>query len=587
MMIMPDEEKLSSYLNKSKLISNANYEKKIRMAILGGFTLNGLEETMRVKCDEKKIQCTTYVSGYNQYNQEILDEKSQLYKFVPDITFLIIDSRNVFGELFFNPYSISAEERKRFIQNKSDEIINLAKTLVKKSNSKLILSNFSIPSYSPIGINETQEEFGLHDMIRSLNQNIKIGLRLESKIFIYDLNSFVTKFGENNVFNYKQFFYGDIRISLDYIPHLAQELVGYIMAVLGLIKKCIVLDLDNTLWGGIIGEDGFEGIKLGDDPIGRSYVEFQYNLLALNQRGILLAINSKNNFDDAIQVIKEHPNMILKEDNFACVRINWNDKVANMKEISSELNIGLDSMVFIDDDPVNIEYVRSNLPEIESIQMSADDCHNNSKHLKSMSALFPVLKITDEDKARNKMYLAQKKRTEFKTQVGNLEDFLKQLDISVNIKIADDFTIPRISQLTLKTNQFNLTTRRYQEEDIRKFSQDSEKIVGCAQIEDKFGDNGITGAYIINKDNELQWTIDTFLLSCRVIGRGVEDGILSHIIEKARRDGISQVRGEYIKTKKNQPAEIFFADFGFKKEGDFWIFDTKDQFKKPEHLVIS
>ena len=584
---MPDEEKLSSYLSKSKLISNSNYAKKIRISILGGFTLNGLEETMRVKCDEKKIQCTTYVSGYNQYNQEILDEKSQLYKFSPDITFLIIDSRNVFGELFLNPYSISVEERKRFIQNKSDEIINLAKTLVKKSKSKLILSNFSIPSYSPIGINETREEFGLYDMVGNLNQNIKIGLRLEPEIFIYDLNSFVTKFGENNVFDYKQFFYGDIRISLDYIPYLAQELMGYIIAVLGLVKKCIVLDLDNTLWGGIVGEDGFDGIKLGDDPIGRAYVEFQYNLLALNQRGVLLAINSKNNFDDAIHVIKEHPNMILKEDNFACVRINWNDKVVNMKEISDELNIGLDSMVFVDDDPVNIAYVRSNLPEVASIQMPADNCHNNARHLKSITALFDMLKLTDEDKARNRMYLEQRKRVEFKTHVGNLENFLKQMNISVNIKNADDFTIPRISQLTLKTNQFNLTTRRYQEEDIRKFSQDSKKIVECAQIEDKFGDNGITAAYIVNKDNEQQWTIDTFLLSCRVIGRGVEDGILSHIIEKARKDGISQVRGEYIKTEKNQPAENLFADFGFKKEGDFWIFDTNDQFKKPKHLVIS
>ena len=584
---MSDEKKLSSYITKSKLIPSSNSEKKIRIAILGGFTLNGLEETMRVKCDEKKIQCTTYVSGYNQYNQEILDEKSQLYKFSPDITFLIIDSRNALGEFFLNPYSISAEERKRFVEDKSNEIINLAKELVKKSKSKLIISNFNIPSYSPIGISETKEEFGLHDMIRSLNQNIKIGLSLEPEIIIYDLNSFITAFGEQKVFSYKQFFYGDIRISLDCIPYLAEELIGYVTAILGLSKKCIVLDLDNTLWGGIVGEDGFEGIKLGDDPVGRSYVEFQHNLLALNQRGILLAINSKNNFDDAIQVIKDHPNMVLKEDNFACVRINWNDKVVNMKEISDELNIGLDSMVFVDDDPANIEYVNSNLPEISSIHMSAEQCHNNSRSIRSLSSLFNVLKITDEDKTRNKMYLEQRKRSELKTQVGNLEEFLKQMGISVHIKNADDFTIPRISQLTLKTNQFNLTTRRYQEEDIRKFLQNSEKIVGCAQIQDKFGDNGITGAYIINKDNEQQWTIDTFLLSCRVIGRGIEDGILCHIIEKARKDGINQVRGEYIKTQKNKPAENFFENFGFKKEGDFWIFDTKNQFKRPEHLVIS
>ena len=536
---------------------------------------------------KKKIQCTTYVSGYNQYNQEILDEKSQLYKFSPDITFLIIDSRNALGKFFLNPYSISSEERKQFVEDKSNEIINLAKELVKKSKSKLVISNFNIPSYSPIGIGEVQEEFGLHDMIRSLNENIKIGLRPEPEIIIYDLNSFVTAFGEQKVFSYKQFFYGDIRISLDCIPYLAEELIGYVTAVLGLSKKCIVLDLDNTLWGGIIGEDGFEGIKLGDDPVGKSYVEFQHNLLALNQRGILLAINSKNNFDDAIQVIKDHPNMVLKEDNFSCIRINWNDKVVNMKEISDELNIGLDSMVFVDDDPANIEYVSSNLPEISSIHMPTEQCHNNSKSIRAISSFFNVLKITNEDKTRNKMYLEQRKRSELKTQVGNLEEFLKQMNISVHIKNADNFTIPRISQLTLKTNQFNLTTRRYQEQDIRKFSQNSEKIVGCAQIQDKFGDNGITGAYIVNKDNEQQWTIDTFLLSCRVIGRGIEDGILCHIIEKARKDGISQVRGEYIKTQKNQPAENFFKNFGFKKEGDFWVFDTKNQFKKPEHLVIS
>ena len=581
---MPDEEKLSSYLNKSKLISNSNYEKKIRIAILGGFTLNGLEETIRVKCEEQKIQCSSYVSGYDQYNQEIFDEKSQIYKFSPDITFLIIDSRNALGEIFLNPYSISVEERKQFVQNKSDEIINLVKTFTKKSKSKLIISNFSVPSYSPIGVNETREEFGLHDMIRSLNQNIKIGLRLEPEIYIYDLNSFVAKFGEDNVFNYKQFFYGDVRISLDHIPYLAEELIGYVKAVLGLNKKCIVLDLDNTLWGGIVGEDGFEGIKLGDDPVGRAYVEFQNNLLALNQRGIILAINSKNNFDDAIQIIKEHPNMILKEDNFACVRINWNDKVVNMKEISDELNIGLDSMVFFDDDPVNIEYVKSSIPSIETVLVS--DPSNSCEIIKSMND-FQVLKITSEDTTRSKMYLEQRKRNELKNEVGNLQDFLKQLKISVKIKNADKFTIPRISQLTLKTNQFNLTTRRYQEEHIRKFSQDSEKIVECAQIQDKFGDNGITGVYIVNKDNKQQWTIDTFLLSCRVIGRGVEDGILSHIIEKARDEGVSQVRGEYIKTKKNQPAENLFANFGFKKEGDFWVFDTKNHFKEPEHLVMS
>jgi len=581
---MFDEEKLSTYLNRSKLLTNVSYEKKIRIAILGSFTLNGLEETIRVKCADKKIQCSIYVAGYNQYNQEILNKKSELYKFSPDITFLIIDSRDILGELFLNPYSISVQERKNLETEKNDAIINLAQTFVANSKSKLILSNFSIPSYSPIGINEMKEEFGLHEMIGSLNHKIKTIFRSKPDIFIYDLNSFVTKFGEKNVFDYKQFFYGDVKVSLDHIPYLAEEFMGYIKAVLGLNKKCIVLDLDNTLWGGIVGEDGFEGVKLGDDPIGRAYVEFQRHLLALNQRGIILAINSKNNFDDAIEVIRNHPNMILKEDNFACFRINWNDKMVNIKEIAEELNIGLDSIVFFDDDPINRDYMRSTLPQVLTVELS--DSSSYSETLKSMND-FQVLKITNEDIKRSKMYLDQRKRTELQNQVGNLQDFLKQLNISVKIKKADEYTIPRISQLTLKTNQFNLTTRRYQEEDIRKFVNEKNKIVECAQIQDKFGDNGITCVYIVNKENQHEWLIDSFLLSCRVMGRGVEEALLGQIIKRAKTEGITKVKAEYIKTKKNKPTENFLSDFGFIKNGDVWIFETHKPIKKPEHLVIS
>ena len=581
---MFDEEKLSTYLNKAKLLSNIDFEKKIRIAILGSFTLNGLEETIRVKCTDKKIQSTTYVSGYNQYNQDILNENSELYRISSDIAFLIIDTRSVLGELFFNPYSISAKYRKQFVQTKSDEIINLVKIFVNKTQSKLVLSNFVIPTYSPFEINEAREEFGLQDMVRTLNQNIKTELGHNPEIYIYDLNSFVTKFGENNVFDYKQFFYGDVKISLDYIPYLAEECMGYIKAVLGLNKKCIVLDLDNTLWGGIVGEDGFEGIKLGDDPIGRAYVEFQHHLLALNQRGVILAINSKNNFDDAIEIIRKHPNMVLKEDNFACFRINWDDKVVNIKEIAEELNIGLDSIVFFDDDPINRDYMRTALPDVLTVELS--DSSSYSRTLKSMND-FQVLQITNEDVKRNKMYLDQRKRNELQKNIGNLQDFLKQLNISVKIKKADEYTIPRISQLTLKTNQFNLTTRRYQEEDIRKFVSNENKIVECAQIQDKFGDNGITSVYILNKENQQEWLIDTFLLSCRVMGRGVEEAILGQIIERAKMNGIKTVKAQYIKTKKNKPAENFLSDFGFVQDGGIWIFETKKPFKKLEHLVIS
>jgi FkbH-like protein len=239
-------------------------------------------------------------------------------------------------------------------------------------------------------------------------------------------------------------------------------------------------------------------------------------------------------------------------------------------------------MVFFDDDPVNREYMKSSMPKIQTVDISEPS--DSSKILKSMND-FHVLKITDEDTTRNKMYLDQRKRTELKIEVKNLQDFLKQLNTSVNIKNADKFTIPRISQLTLRTNQFNLTTRRYQEEDIRKFSQNKNKIVECAQIQDKFGDNGITAAYIIKK-NGTSWILDTFLLSCRIIGRGVEDAMLSQILKDAKNNGVEEFKAEFIHTSKNKPAENFLSDFGFKKQDKFWIYNLNNDIKSPNHLKV-
>jgi FkbH-like protein len=404
------------------------------------------------------------------------------------------------------------------------------------------------------------------------------------KIFIYDFNEFVRKFGEKNIFNYKQFFSGDIKISTEYIPQFVNELMGYIYAVVGISKKCIVLDLDNTLWGGVIGEDGFDNIKLGDNPVGRSFIEFQKRLLALNQRGIILAINSKNNFDDAIEVIQKHPNMIIKENNFACVKINWDDKVVNLQKIAEELNIGLDSMVFFDDDPINQEYVRESLPEVLVVDLPKD----SSQYAQIITEMkeFDVLKITEEDTKRSDMYLGQKKRKELENKVGDFNEFLKQMNIEVNLQKANSFSIPRISQLTLKTNQFNLTTKRYQEEEVSKFSSSNDKIVECVQVSDRFGDNGITGTYIIEKKNNDEWIIDTFLLSCRIMGRGVEEMMMNQIIEKAKLSGIKRIKGEFIPTAKNKPAENFYEELGFKKENEFWVFNTGGVMKKPEHIKV-
>jgi FkbH-like protein len=581
---MADEQKLSYYLNKAEELEGKNFEKKVRIAILSSFTINGLEETLRVKAAEKNIACVTYVGGYNQYNQEIFNDNNGLYKSSPEILFLLIDTRSLFGNLFYFPYSVTANERKSFVANKIIEIKNLASTFTSKTKSKLVIANFSIPNYSPHGIFETKTEYGFHKMIEDLNDKLSSQFANSESVFVYDFNGFVSKHGENNIFDYKQFLFGDMKISLDYIPYLAKDLFSYIIGYLGISKKCIVIDLDNTLWGGIVGEDGFNGIKLGPEPPGNAYTEFQRVLLSLCQRGVILAINSKNNYDDAIKVIKEHPYMILRENNFAALKINWADKVQNMKELASELNIGLDSMVFVDDDPVNREYMKLNMPQVLTLDLP-DDPSYYAETIRQMND-FNVLRITDEDAQRGRMYLEQRKRNELESSAPDLESFLKQLNLKITIKTANDFTIPRISQLTLKTNQFNLTTKRYQEEDIRKFSNDEKFLVGCAQVEDKFGNNGITGVFIVRKDNQKEWFLDTFLLSCRVMGREVEKGILGYIVKKAHENNIERIKAEFIPSQKNKPIEDFLPNSGFKKEGEYWVFKLNSTFSVPEYLTV-
>ena len=583
--IMVTEEKLSFYITKSKKLNISDFKRQTRIALLSNFTLDGLAETIKVKCGELNVGCDTFYGGYNRYNEEILNNKSNLYSFSPDLCFLILDIRNIFGDLFYSPYNLSVEKRKEFIQNKVNELVDLAKSFIEKSNSKLVVSNFVIPTYSSYGIFENKVDYGLQEMVFDLNYKLSNAWKNENSIYLYDLNGFVSRFGQNNVFDYKQYFFGDIKISLNYIPFLANDLLGFIKPVLGLNKKCIVLDLDNTLWGGIVGEDGFNGIKLSqNDPIGKAFIEFQKYLLSLHERGIILAVNSRNNSEDAMQVIKEHPDMVLREKHFSCLKINWNDKVTNLQEIAQELNIGIDSILFMDDDNVNRDFMREALPEVLTIELPNDP----SLYTQTLMELneFNVLKITDEDKKRGKMYLQQRERIEFKKSSINFEEYLKQLEIKIHIKKADEFTIPRISQLTLKTNQFNLTTKRYQEEEIMRFSQDKKKIVGCARIEDKFGDYGITGAFVVNKDNPEEWVMDTFLLSCRVIGRGVEEGILDYILNDAKKNNVKRLIGNFIPTKKNKPSESFLPNFGFKKEGNRWIYSLENHSKKPSHLLV-
>lgn len=327
-------------------------------------------------------------------------------------------------------------------------------------------------------------------------------------------------------------------------------------------KKCIILDLDNTLWGGIVGEDGYEGIKLSLSGTGAGFIAFQQALLDLYNKGVILAVNSKNNYEDAIKVIRNHPNMILRENNFAAMRINWNDKVSNLKELAKEINIGLDSMVFLDDDPTNRAQVKALLPQVETPEMPSD----SSDYTKFLIGLpyFTPAALTDEDKMRGNLYVTERLRRESEKSFDNQKDFLKSLGLELQI-FTDDFSqLARLSQLTGKTNQFNFNKHDLSEEDIMGLADNSKYRVFYGRLADRFGDYGIISFAVAVKKNPELWHIDQFLMSCRAIGRGVEEAFLAAMAKVAKDSQVKKISIAFSPTEKNLPAKYFFEKY-FKK----------------------
>lgn len=561
--------------------------KNIKIAILASSTIQGLKEVLFVKCYELGILPDISVGGYNQYNQEIIDEKSWLYDFKPELVILSIDTKAILGDTFFTYYQLTDQEREDLLDQIVQQCNALTHKITEKLNCKVIFHNLQVPSYSPLGILDNKQKLGFVEFVKTINLKAAELFKQDSKVFVFDYDGFCSKWGKKHILNYKMYYLGDIQIDFPYLSRLCQEYMAYIKPAVSLTKKCIVLDLDNTLWGGVIGEDGMEGIKLGPTPEGRPFVEFQKYLLSLYNRGVILAINSKNNEEDVTKVLREHPYMVLRENHFASIKANWNDKISNMKEIAEDLEIGLDSFVFFDDDPFNREVVKGSLPEVLTMDVPKDP----SLYLEALMELndFNSFQYSDEDKRRGQMYAEQRKRQELSKITTDITEYLKALEMVITLEQANSFTIPRISQLTQKTNQFNMTTKRYLEDDIKAFLQQGD-IVCSVKVVDKFGDNGITGVAIVKKELD-KWFIDSFLLSCRVIGRRVEETMIAYIFAKAKEEHATSIIAEFVPTKKNMLAKDFYKKNGFRlveeKEGrEVWEYLLEKEYAYPDFVKV-
>ncbi|MHA1983767.1 MAG: HAD-IIIC family phosphatase, partial [Candidatus Hodarchaeales archaeon] len=400
----------------------------IKIAVLSSYTIDPLLACLEVDIRLLNFLPQFYLAPFNQYRQQIIDTNSALYKFSPDLTILAIDIDSLISHDFFTNFpSLTDEEKKNELESVVSTLLSLINSFQENSRGFLLLNNFIVPSNSPLGLLETKSNFGLKNFYKKINNELEDKLVNNNRVFIIDFDSLASFFG----------------------TLLSKEYAGFIKAQKNLSKKCIVLDLDNTLWGGIIGEDGMDGIKLNTNSPGNEFVDFQRLLLSYYHRGIILAINSKNNFDDAIQVIRDHPAMVLRENHFACMRINWQNKAQNMVEIANELNIGLDSLVFFDDNPVERDLIKQSLPEVLVVDLPKSPF----LYRKTLEELndFNVLSLTEEDKKRGEMYFARGKRKEMETKHESLDDFIKTLEIKVKIELVNEFSRPRVTRLINKT----------------------------------------------------------------------------------------------------------------------------------------
>lgn len=552
---------------------NESSEKKssLKIAIEGSFNLELLKPPLREAFLHSGIITEIYIGGYTLYPQEILSPGSPLYNFNPDVILLLLHTKDIFSELYSSPLSLimNEEEALALAYERSTAIINYVEQFLKTSDkSYILITTLSTPSKTPLGSLTSNISSAYRGIVHSYNKHIIEFAKNNDRVFVIDTNSIILSIGEKDSYDYRMWYLARCIWSREFVRLLGKRIVQLWKAIRGEGKKCLVLDLDNTLWGGIIGEDGIGGIALGGEGPGFAYKEFQQNVKVLKDRGILLAINSKNNYDDVKDVFEKHPEMILKESDFAAQRINWRDKVDNMKEIAEELNIGIDSFVFIDDNPVEREIIKRCLPDIVVPDFPPDISSLSEWFIEICCEYFNSVRITKEDIAKSEQYRVKKEIEKLKITICSKEEFLKSLEMTAVIRKLQKEHLHRIAQLTQKTNQFNLTTKRYTEADIEAIETGERGIVFSLQLIDKFTDNGIIGVVIYTRDdgNEKAWWIDTLLLSCRVIGREIEKAFISYTAQVLKKEkGAEILYGEYIPTPKNKIVSTFYEEMGFSK----------------------
>ncbi len=532
---------------------------KTRVAILRSFTAEPVAPLLRAQAHVSGIDITLHIGEFNAWAQEILDD-GPLYAFAPDVVILAVDTRDIAPELWPGAGEFEPGSGVVIAERVIAQLRGSIEAFRKRSQASLIVHNLEVPDVPGPGIFDAQSNGGQVASIGRINAALRDIAGQHRGVYVLDYDQLAARHGRRNWRDEKRWLTTRLPIRAQHLSALAAEWVRYLYPLMGRMAKVLAVDLDNTLWGGVIGEDGIDGIQLSGEHPGAAFQAVQRALLDLRRRGILLAITSKNNQADAMEAIEQHSGMLLRARHFAAMRINWQDKAQNLREIAAELNLGLDAIAFLDDNPVERQHIRDAAPEVMVIELGTDPMEF-ARAIRDFPA-FERLTLSEEDRNRGEYYAADRQRAELETASGSKEDFYRSLAQEAELSPVTSATLARVAQLTQKTNQFNLTTRRYTEAQISTMAGDPACHVLSIRVRDRYCDNGLVGV-AITRDRENVCEIDTFLLSCRVIGRTVETALLAYLCDQARTRGCSAVEGWFLPTKKNAPAKDFYASHAF------------------------
>lgn len=569
---------------KKQLLADGSVRIKKKIAVLGGSTTDDVVSAMELFLLNFGIEPEFYQSEYNKFYEDAVFGSPELDSFSPDIIYIHTTSRNL--TMLPESPSETPEQIQERLDGQFEYFKNMWIKLVEKFSCPIIQNNFELPLFRHSGNYDGWGWCGISAFINRMNVLFSDYARKNNGFYINDINYLSSVVGLTKWHDPDAWFLYKYAVRAEVIPELAYSVACIIKSVYGKNQKVIDLDLDNTLWGGVIGDDGQEGIEIGvETAVGQSYSEFQTFLKGYKNYGVLLAICSKNDEENALLGLN-HPSSVLKPDDFISIKANWDSKDRNIEQSANETGLLAESFVFVDDNPAECAIVEAQIPNISVVNLTSV---SDAMYQLSRSGFFEVTSVSKDDLHRSEMYAANAKRTAQLKSFDNYQDYLLSLDMNAQITDFLPVYLQRITQLTNKSNQFNVTTRRYSGSEMEEVTKSPDHIRLCGQLSDKFGDNGIVSV-VIGRCEEKTLHIELWLMSCRVLKRDMELAMLDELVKKCRERGIDKIIGYYYKTPKNNMVSELFGSFGFTLEsrdenGDsVWSLDITS-YENKNHVI--